>query len=368
MKHIALFRNIVFLIAILFLLSPPAQAFSSCIDDNSRSLSNGGRNSYAWNDQYLFVAYGYAKENEYRYEWGNSHYSLSRVDRNTGHVTLISNDYPYFYFQLLMDGDTLYILREYYDSPALFEYWKNSGAQKNLPEFAEGDTIGTAYLIFMDLDGTVLNTTRYDFGSEIQDSLIHNGCLYVITEKNVFACDTQSGNKQTIYSSNAELYNLTTLNHAILCKNVIYLQEADQIIALNLQDNTSKYICTSPSLDRYPMLQKCHDYLVLGDYLYFWDGSMQEMVALNLNNSSRKSISDRRYSFANASEDGVAAYPVDDASDGMLFFRYPDPKYPCFATDIIDPIPVGATDNIILIHNNQYVIDDSPFQIHSLEQ
>ena len=378
--------------AIIFALPINAFAANSCIDECNRSLSVTWCNSFAWNQQYLFIAEGYDKGEEYRYIWGTPHYRISRVDRITGSRTTLIEDYPYHAIILMTEGNNLYILRKYYSSNIdLLNYLKRTDAQGILPEIERNETEGTFHLIKMDFDGTVVDKTRFDIGEPILDELLFNQKLYIASSNRVICIDLQSKESTDLYRAEIGIYNSKSSNHMIIENDILYLQDGHMIVAVDIHTGISHIVCKLDTLIEWRYVYYQHKYLILDRCLYFWDNSSRKMVALNLESGIRKCISKDLYLFIQASKDGVAVirirepyledlyatincenptFPAIDTTvptvqKEYLFFRFEDSNHPEFNPDTNQYITFESDmREAVYIDNQQYINDD--LEINSL--
>lgn len=306
---------------IMCVLLDSAFAQSSCINEGNKSLSAGGSNSYAWNEQYAFIAEGYFKDCENYVTWAAPHYRIIRLDRLTQERVVLIEDYPYIGVQMYTEGDSIYLLRRNMQAmDDIVEYWKLNDNQEPMPEIDPIATEYTFYIERMSFEGEFQSTMSFDVGEYICDFLTQNEQLYVATESCLFRIDGRSEKIEKIYTAQSGIKNERINAHMIEDEGFLYIRDGEKIVAVNSYTGEYDVICDFTCL--YPMLLRFeHEYLVMNGKIYFWDETSWEMVSIDLDSGKRICISKDRYYFNQVTDEGISVFRVQESDLNKLYFE-----------------------------------------------
>lgn len=306
---------------IMCVLLDSAFARSSCINEGNKSLLAGGSNSYAWNEQYVFIAEGYFKDREDYVTWAAPHYRIIRQDRLTQERVVLVEDYPYIGVQMYAEEDSIYLLRSNIQAMNdIVDYWELNDSQEPMPEIDPTATEYTFYIERMSFAGECQDTMSFDVGEYICDFLTQNGQMYIATESCLFGIDVCSGKIQKIYTAQSRIKNERINAHMIEDEGFLYIRDGEKIVAVNAHTGEYDVICDFTCL--YPMLLRFgHEYLVMNGKIYFWDETSWEMISIDLDSGERICISKDRYYFNQVTDEGISVFCIRESNLNKLYAK-----------------------------------------------
>lgn len=359
------------LLCVCFALGACASAQTNeGIFQNNMCETYGGSDSFAWTDEYLFIAHGYwytdpkkdpLDQEDIQY-WVATHYSLTRVDIRTGEAKTLYENIPAYLLQLMVDEE----------EERLYSVWKSDGDDP-YPE------VKGCQLTEMDYEGNILDRDEFYIDDAAQDYLLCNRKLYILGKKGIYVWEIENKELYSIYTVQDEIINYIydmrdeITNdiydaHCITDGERLYFQEQTRLLSIDLDTyevETIGWISMDESKQHddkmFSLLSnERYQYILLDDSIYYNVDDPFDIEGMILNKMEIKGtrsvqqITEGKYFFKQANEDGVLAFTEEKGKFALRYYPYENKKKPSFNPENPNRKEVEA--KAVLIGNNKYFV------------
>ncbi|MBQ6594813.1 MAG: hypothetical protein IJH78_04030 [Clostridia bacterium] len=328
--------------------------------EHSARFGYGGRNSYAWNDRFLFIANGYEVEGE-PIPWVVSHYSLTRLDKKTGNTITLYKDLRGADLDLMISKDKMVMFSQYH-------------SYSNTP----GED-GDCTVKVIDFDGNaILPEAVIDLGIFVRDHVLVDDVLYLITEERIFLWDFFNETINCIYKGH-DLCNDLYASHVIVYEGKLFFQEEEYIKSLNLNtwqvesiteidydENFDKYRFDDRDLpNHWLLIDQSYNYVIVDNIIYHYDHTQKKLWMYDLDNKTTLFTNMADCHFSQFCTDGVVIdiYEPEEQYRNKGITRSFLCPWECFSlhgityVDEIKELQWKEYGDIVLIENDSYLKD-----------